>query len=149
MVMPGDEHISCAHELSLWALHTVTVASHSIGSKYISKERQDALQKRIQGACKWRKWLRHARAFPVGLTTYGSLAVDDDRCVSNEIGCLAHGYYDVFTIPCAFFFSCYFAPSQTCEPDLDNAPTELLGRLVAMPVQSPPFPHVFQSISAR
>ena len=52
MVMPGDEHISCAHELSLWALHTVTIASHSIGSKYISNERQDALQKRIQGACK-------------------------------------------------------------------------------------------------
>jgi len=82
---------------------------------------KDALQNRIQGACKWRKWLRHARAFPVGLTTYGSLAVDDDRCVSNEIGCLAHGYYDVFTIPCAFFFSCYFAPSQTCEPNLDSA----------------------------
>ena len=92
----------------------------------------------IQGAC---KWLRHARAFPMGLT-YGSLAIDDNRCVSNEIECLAHEYYDVFTIPCAFFFSGYFAPSQTCEPDLDNAPTELLGRLVAMPVQSPPFPHV-------
>ena len=82
---------------------------------------KDALQKRIQGACKWRKWLRHARAFPVGLTTYGSLAIDDDRYVSNEIECLAHEYHDVFTIPCAFFFSCYFAPSQTCEPNLDNA----------------------------
>ena len=103
------------------ALHAVTIASHSIGSKYISNERQDALQKRIQGACKWRKWLRHARAFPVGLTTYGSLAIDDDRCVSNEIECLAHEYHDDFTIPCAFFFSCYFAPSQTCEPNLDNA----------------------------
>jgi hypothetical protein len=55
------------------------------------------------------------------LTTYGSLAIDDDRYVSNEIGCLAHEYHDVFTIPCANFFSCYFAPSQTCEPNLDNA----------------------------
>ena len=108
---------------------------------------KDALQKRIQGACKWRKWLRHARAFPVGLTAYGSLAIDDDRCVSNEIGCLAHEYYDVFTIPCANFFSCYFAPSQTCEPNLDNAPSKLLGRLVAMPVQS--FPNIFRMIAAR
>jgi hypothetical protein len=45
--------------------------------------------------------------------TYGSLAIDDNRCVSNEIECLAHEYYDVFTIPCAFFFSGYFAPSQS------------------------------------
>jgi len=76
-----------------------------------------------------------------------SLAIDDDRCVSNEIECLAHEYYNVFTIPCAFFFSCYFAPSQTCEPNLDNAPSKLLGRLVAMPVQS--FPNIFRMIAAR
>ena len=49
MVMPGDEHISFAHELSLWALHTVSIASYSIDNKYVSNERQDALQKRIQG----------------------------------------------------------------------------------------------------
>ena len=30
MVMPGDEHISCTHELSFWALHTVTIASQSM-----------------------------------------------------------------------------------------------------------------------
>ena len=104
MVMPGDEHFSCAHEISLWFLHTVTIASHSIDNKYVSNERQDALQKRIQGAC---KWLLHARAFLVGLT-YGSLAIDDDRYVSNEIGFLAHGYYNVFTIPCVFFFLLLF-----------------------------------------
>ena len=49
MIMPGDEHISFAHELSLWALHTVSIASYSIDNKYVSNERQDALQKRIQG----------------------------------------------------------------------------------------------------
>jgi hypothetical protein len=139
MVMPGDEHFSCAHEISLWFLHTVTIASHSIDNKYVSNERRGALQKRIQGAC---KWLRHTQAFPVGLK-YGSLAIDDDRYVFNEIGCLAHKYCDVFTIPCAFFFSYYFAPFQTCEPNLDNAPSKLLGRLVAMPVQPSPFPPVF------
>jgi len=92
------------------------------------------------------KWPRHTRAFPVGLK-YSSLAIDDDRYASNEIECLAHEYYNVFTIPCAFFFSCYFAPSQTCEPNLDNAPSKLLGRLVAMPVQS--FPNIFRMIAAR
>ena len=106
--MPGDEHISCAHELSLWALHTVTIALLSIDYRYVSNERQGALQKRIQGACKWRKWLRHTRAFPVGLTTYSSLAIHDDRYASNEIECLAHEYYNVFTIPCAFFFLVLF-----------------------------------------
>ena len=139
MVMPGDEHISCAHELSLWALYTVTIASHSIGSKYISNERQDALRMPT-------KWPRHTRAFPVGLT-YSSLAIHDDRYASNEIECFAHEYYNVFTIPCSFFFSCYFAPPQTCEPNLDNAPSKLLGRLVAMPVQS--FPNIFRMIAAR
>ena len=69
---------------------------------------KDALQKRIQGAC---KWPRHARAFPVGLT-YGSLAVDDDRCLSNEIECLAHEYHDVFTIPCANFLLLFCALSD-------------------------------------
>ena len=103
---------------------------------------KDALQKRIQGAC---KWPRHARAFPVGLT-YGSLAVDDDRCLSNEIECLAHEYHDVFTILSAFFFSCYFAPSQTWEPDLDNVPSELLGRLVAMPALPSPSPQIFKQL---
>ena len=77
---------------------------------------KDALQKRIQGACKWRKWLRHARAFPVGLTTYGSLAIDDDRYVSNEIECLAHEYHDVFTIPCAFFSLAILLPLRPVSP---------------------------------
>ena len=62
------------------------LASHSIGSKYISNERQDALQKRIQRAC---KMATPHPSFPVGLT-YSSLAIHDDRYASNEIECLAH-----------------------------------------------------------
>ena len=110
--MPGDEHISCAHELSLWALHTVTIASHSIGSKYISNERQDALQKRIQGAC---KMATPHPSIPVGLT-YSSLAIDDDRCVSNEIECLAHEYYNGSRFPARFFSLAISRPLTPVSP---------------------------------
>jgi len=41
-----------------------------------------------------------ARASPVGLK-YCSLAVDDNRYVSNETNFFARDCYDVFTIPCA------------------------------------------------
>ena len=74
---------------------------------------KDALQKRIQGAC---KWPRHARAFPVGLTTYSSHAIHDDRYASNEIECLAHEYYNVFTIPCAFFYLAISRPLRPVSP---------------------------------
>ena len=108
--MPGDEHISCAHELSLWALHTVTIASHSIGSVASTSLTRDRML--CKSASKVpAKWPRHTRAFPVGLT-YSSLVIHDDRYASNEIECLAHEYYNAFTIPCAIFFSCYFVPSD-------------------------------------
>jgi len=47
----------------------------------------------------------------------------------------------------ARFFSLAISFPQTCEPNLDNAPSKLLGRLVAMPVQS--FPNIFRMIAAR
>ena len=48
-------------------------------------------------------------------------------------------------MPCAVIFLLLFRAFQTCELNLDNAPSKLLGRLVAMPAQSSPFPHVLSN----
>ena len=56
------------------------------------------------------------------------------------------------TIPCVVTFSCYFAPSQTYEPKLTKCAlkaAKLLGRLVKMPAQSSPFPHVASENDCR
>ena len=89
-----------------------------------------------------------ARALIVGLT-YGSLAFDRQQVCfyRDRMSCrsVSKIYYDGFTMPCAVIFLLLFRAFQTCELNLDNAPSKLLGRLVAMPAQSSPFPHVLSN----
>ena len=111
-VMPGDEHISCAHELSLWALHTVTKPrNRSVPSTSLTRDRMPCKIASEVPA----KWPRHTRAFPVGLT-YSSLAIHDDRYASNEIECLAHEYYNGSRFPARFFSLAISRPLTPVSP---------------------------------
>ena len=66
--MPGDEHISCAHELSLWALHAVTIALHlhSIDYKYVSNERQECLAEAHLRCLQMAQMVTPRPSFPCG-----------------------------------------------------------------------------------